>query len=95
LLLPPEVADANSVVVAETDVPGVSPATDRMRRVNELISESLARGRDQPTALFCECADPDCYRVVWLSPAEYLSGRRNPLWIAVSGEHGDSRMRDA
>lgn len=65
-----------------------SRTTDPKRRVNELISESLARGgRDEPVAFFCECGDPDCDRAIWLAPAAYEEARRDPDWVAVAFEH--------
>jgi hypothetical protein len=65
-----------------------------MRRVNGLISESLAAGgRNEPAALFCECGEPDCFRVVWLSPADYEEAKRDPAWVATSTEHAVSTPR--
>ena len=69
----------------------VAPASrhpDTMRRVNELISNSLVNGgRDEPVAFFCECDDPDCYRPVWLAPAVYQSARSDPQWVALAEGH--------
>lgn len=62
------------------------PAT--MRRVNDLIWESLDHGgHSEPVAFFCECAQEGCYRPVWLTPVEYGQGRRRPDWLALSPSH--------
>lgn len=56
-----------------------------MRRVNDLIWESLDHGgRTDPVAFFCECAQEGCYRPVWLTPVEYEQSRRRPGWAAVA-----------
>ena len=61
---------------------------DVMRRVNELICQSLANGgREDPVAFFCECEDPGCYRPVWLTPAEYEEARTDSGWAALAYGH--------
>ncbi len=49
----------------------VAPASAHKRRVNDLIWESLQDARTQPVAFFCECASPQCFQPVWLTPDEY------------------------
>jgi hypothetical protein len=67
---------------------------DMLRRVNELISESLVNGgRAEPVAFFCECVDPSCYRTVWLTPAAFEEEERDPEWRAVASEHGATAAR--
>ena len=68
------------------------PAT--MRRVNDLIWESLDRGgRTDPVAFFCECAQEGCYRPVWLTLVEYEQNRRRADWIAVAASHREATTR--
>lgn len=68
------------------------PAT--MRRVNDLIWESLDRGgRTDPVAFFCECAQEGCYRPVWLAPVDYEQNRRQADWIAVAASHREATTR--
>lgn len=67
------------------------PAT--MRRVNDLIWESLDHGgRADPVAFFCECPQEGCYRPVWLTPVEYEQRRHQPDWLAVAS-HGEAATR--
>ena len=62
-----------------------------MRRVNDLIWESLAHGgHDDPVAFFCECGRDGCYRPVWLTPEEYDARRRRSDWLAVSAAHAEA-----
>lgn len=66
----------------------VSRMPDVMRRVNDLICESLDSDADaEPAAFFCECADEGCYQPVWLTPAAYRRRRREPYWTALAGGH--------
>lgn len=68
--------------------PPVPRTSDVMRRVNELICESLVNGgRAEPVAFFCECADPGCYRAVWLTPAEYEEAKTDRGWAALAYGH--------
>jgi hypothetical protein len=68
------------------------PAT--MRRVNDLIWESLDHGgHTEPVAFFCECAQEGCYRPVWLTPVEYEQCRRHSNWLAVSPGHREAATR--
>jgi hypothetical protein len=61
-----------------------------MRRVNDLIWESLVRGGyAEPVAFFCECGDEGCCRPVWLMPAEYERRRLERGWLALLPEHED------
>lgn len=62
---------------------------EKMRRVNDLISESLVvGGREEPVPFFCECGDADCYRAVWLSPVRFTEETSDPQWSAIAAEHG-------
>lgn len=64
------------------------PVRESMRRVNDRMWESLARGgHDQPVPFFCECADEECYRAAWLTPAEYEDARRDTDWRALALGH--------
>jgi hypothetical protein len=68
------------------------PAT--MRRVNDLIWESLELGgRADPVAFFCECEQEGCYRPVWLTPVEYGESRHHPGWAAVAPTHREAATR--
>lgn len=59
-----------------------------MRRVNDLMWETLDRGAwTDPVPFFCECNREGCYRPVWLTPDEYEQGRRQPDWRAVAAGH--------
>jgi hypothetical protein len=65
-----------------------------MRRVNDLIWESLDHGgRPEPVAFFCECAQEGCYLPVWLTPVEYEQSRRRPVWLSVSPSHPEAATR--
>ena len=65
-----------------------------MRRVNDLIWESLDQGgRADPVAFFCECAQEGCYRPVWLTPVEYDQSRRRPDWLALAPGHTEAAPR--
>jgi hypothetical protein len=68
--------------------------TATMRRVNDLIWESLDHGgHADPVAFFCECAQEGCYRPVWLTPVEYEQCRRHSNWLAVSPGHREAATR--
>lgn len=74
-------------------VPGGRPA-EQMRRINDLVWESLDNGgRPEPIAFFCECGDDGCYRSVWLTAAEYEARRADPRWNALAPQH--PRVRSA
>lgn len=71
--------------MTETTVPRMP---DVMRRVNDLICESLDDGAQaEPVAFFCECSDDACYRPVWLAPDAYRRSRREPYWTALAAGH--------
>ena len=60
------------------------------RTLNELLFEDHRR-RGDPDAIgfFCECPDPSCYRVVWLTADEYDQAAATPGRPALVGrEHG-------
>lgn len=57
-----------------------------LRRVNEMIRESLAAGGyPDRIAFFCECADPSCYQPVWLTVAGYERARADARVIVAPG----------
>jgi hypothetical protein len=57
-----------------------------LRRVNELIRESLAvGGYPDRIAFFCECADPGCYQPVWLTVAGYERARADGRVLHAPG----------
>lgn len=59
-----------------------------MRRVNEMMWESLARGGyAEPIAFFCECADPECYQPVWLTATDYERARTDPEFTLLAAGH--------
>ena len=67
---------------------------DTMRRVNDLIWESLEHGgRADPVAFFCECAQEGCYRAVWLTRGEYEQSRRQADWLALAPKHREAATR--
>src|SRR3954451_20650852 len=49
----------------------VAPQSAHKHRVNNLIWESLQDAPTNPVAVFCECASPQCFQPVWLTPDEY------------------------
>jgi hypothetical protein len=71
--------------------PIVKSATGRSahkRRVNDLIHESLNEHRKvEPVAFFCECPAPRCFDTVWLTTAEYETGRQVSRWSALAPGH--------
>ena len=60
---------------------------DRARKVNEAIERGQWPGeRDAPSAFRCECARPDCNRLVELTPREYERVRADPRrFLLVEG----------
>ena len=69
-----------------------TPAT--MRRVNDLIWESLDRGGNtDPVAFSCECGRDGCYRHVWLTPVGYEQLRRQLGWLVLSPSHREAVAR--
>ena len=42
---------------------------------------------DAPRAFFCECSDPECTRVVMLTPAQYEHVRSDPRWFLTLPGH--------
>lgn len=57
-----------------------------LRRVNELIRESLAAGGyPDRIAFFCECADPSCHLPVWLTVAGYEQARVDARVLLAPG----------
>jgi hypothetical protein len=65
-----------------------SRAPAAMRRVNELVWESLGGSdRSEPVAFFCECSDSGCYKPAWFTLAEYEHARSDPEWVATASEH--------
>jgi hypothetical protein len=58
------------------------------RRVNDLIYESLhPHLESEPIAFFCECPAARCFETVWLSAAEYESGRLGARWTVRARGH--------
>jgi hypothetical protein len=71
----------------------IQPAQPRtrqmMRSLNERLRDDLSdSGSTEPIAFFCECADPGCYRPVWLTLDEYRQARSLPEWVATASGHG-------
>ncbi len=59
-----------------------------LRRVNDMIWESLAAGgRTESVAFLCECDDASCYQAVWLTLDDYAEARSRPGWTALSAHH--------
>ena len=58
------------------------------REVNEAIERGQWPGEeDQPTAYRCECARPDCNRLIELTPADYERIREHPRRFLVVPGH--------
>ena len=72
-----------------------APPRDRalMRRINDMIFESLSPGGPRPTAFFCECQDVACFKPVWLPLDDYAQLRVDPSWVSLADQHraGGSR----
>lgn len=74
--------------------PTILRMTATMRRVNDLIWESLDQGgHTDPIAFFCECGRDGCYRPVWLTSVEYEQSRCQGDWLAVSPSHREAAAR--
>lgn len=74
--------------------PTLVRVSSTMRRVNDLIWQSLDEGgRTEPVAFFCECAQEGCYRPVWLTPAAYEESRRRPDGAVVAPNHRGATSR--
>ena len=66
------------------------------RDVNDRMREALRLWPDgQPIPFFCECADLDCYRLVWLRREQLDRGRARPGWGAVAPGHRPAGSRVA
>jgi hypothetical protein len=58
------------------------------RRVNDLIRDSLRdEVSEQPVAFFCECESLRCFESVWLTTADYETGRVNDSWSVRAPGH--------
>ena len=61
------------------------------RRVNEGIERGQWPGEeDRPAAYHCECARPDCNRLIELTPRAYEAVRDNPRRFVVAPGHVES-----
>jgi hypothetical protein len=59
-----------------------------MRETNEVISEGMSGRRDgQLIAFVCECDDPSCSQVVWLTRSEFDEACARPGWRALAPRH--------
>ncbi len=58
------------------------------RRVNEGIERGQWPGEeDRPAAYHCECARPDCNRLIELTPREYEAVRDHPRRFVIAPGH--------
>jgi hypothetical protein len=58
------------------------------RHVNDLIYESLhVHVETESIAFFCECGSAHCFEPVWLTCAEYATGRRRRSWSPRAPGH--------
>jgi hypothetical protein len=53
-------------------------------RIREAAHEHQVEGR---VPYICECADPECTRVIPLDPNEYAELRSNPRWFLSAPDH--------
>ena len=60
--------------------------TDRptKRELNDWMRDTLSYA-DQ-AAFFCECADPTCFKPVWLTSSDYETARADPSTLLL-GDH--------
>ena len=56
------------------------------RKANEGIRAVAGEEREEPTPFICECADPACREIVFMTLAEYRAIRSNPrTFLKVPG----------
>jgi hypothetical protein len=60
------------------------------RHVNDRIHESLG-SEPKKIGFFCECPRADCFRIVWLSGAQFADARSQPTWAVLDVSHGGAR----
>ena len=62
-------------------------AAGLMRRANgnlRRLSEEL--GHSEPTVFFCECRNPACFSIVWMSVADFDTMVENQAgWLLIEG----------
>ena len=61
----------------------------RVRDQNEVIARASVARRDGRRGLRCECGDPCCVALVWLTPAEYEDVRASGSQFLTSVNHED------
>jgi hypothetical protein len=55
-------------------------ANGNLRRLSEEL------GHSEPTAFFCECRNPVCFSIVWMSVAEYdTMVAKQSGWLLIEG----------
>lgn len=58
------------------------------RHVNRMIRETVpSTGGAGPVGFFCECADPGCHKVIWLTVDAFDRSRSDPDWHALAPGH--------
>jgi hypothetical protein len=57
----------------------------RAGRINDLIRSGSFGIDPDDTPFLCECAEPRCWAVVWLSPREFDDRRRAGVAVAGAG----------
>jgi hypothetical protein len=55
------------------------------QRINELIRCGAFGVNPEETPFLCECTEPGCHAVVWLSTDEYDALRAHGAGIAITG----------
>jgi hypothetical protein len=62
------------------------------REVNEQIERLEADGEERRFDIVCECADPDCMKLITISGAGYEQVRDDPRRFIVYPEHVDKTV---
>lgn len=77
------VGRASGATVAEAALTSLAK-----RSANRMIHElaSPASGAD-PVGFLCECVQPDCYTVLWLTADAFDRASADPTWHALAPEH--------
>lgn len=58
------------------------------RGANRVIDDLASRsGAGEPVGFFCECTDPDCHKVVWLTVEAFAREADEPAWHALAPGH--------
>lgn len=66
-------------------------ASGLMRSVNGNLRETSERlGHTDPIVFFCECADTDCFSIIWISAREFDETESNQTGWMLSAGHEPS-----